>query len=81
MNCLLIIVQCCIGELGFLSFCFEEFLQSDVNPSILNPALKRILPDGERCSEVAEGIEECIKRLQAETNASDEAAKVVLSEI
>ncbi|NQZ68287.1 MAG: lipid-A-disaccharide synthase [Lentisphaeria bacterium] len=60
---------------------FEEFLQSDVNPSILNPALKRILPDGERCSEVAEGIEECIKRLQAETNASDEAAKVVLSEI
>jgi len=60
---------------------FEEFLQADVNPDVLAPALARILPDGGRRKDVMIGIERCIDRLGGRKNASRVAAEAVLAEL
>lgn len=60
---------------------FEEYLQGDVRAEVLAPAVERILPDGERHTEVMAGIDLCIERLGGEENVSRIAAQAVLDEV
>lgn len=56
---------------------FEEFIQHRVKPSILLPALERIVPDGERRQEVVDGMASVVGLLEGETDASMNAATVI----
>ena len=60
---------------------YEEYLQSDVNASVLVPALERIMPGGNRREEVLSGINLAIERLGGKQKASELAAEVILSEL
>lgn len=57
---------------------FEEFLQNEVTPANLVPALRAILPDGRRRGDVIEGMAETVGRLVTGKNASVLAANAVL---
>ena len=60
---------------------YEEFLQKDVRPEILVPALEAILPGGKRRQEVEEGIKTVVEKLGGETDAFKNAAEVILKSI
>ena len=49
---------------------YEEYLQGDVSPRVLVPALERILPNGERRAEVETGIREVTDALETGEDAS-----------
>lgn len=57
---------------------FEEFIQGDVQPSLLCAALQRILPGGDRRDEVVAGMDRVIAALGGAGNASKTAAEAVL---
>ena len=57
---------------------FQEFLQGDVCPKVLGPALEAILPGGARRAEVEAGMSEAVAQLGERTNASALAATAVL---
>ena len=60
---------------------YEEFMQGDVKPATLIPALERILKDGSRRIEVESGIKLAIDRLGGTQKASAMAADIVIKEI
>lgn len=60
---------------------FQEFLQSAVSPDNLVPALKAIMPGGNRREEVLSGMAEMVKLLGGEASVSDNVAREVLSVI
>ena len=60
---------------------YEEYLQGDVNPTVLIPALERILMEGNRRQEVESGIKLAVQRLGGIKKASAMAAEIVLKEI
>jgi lipid-A-disaccharide synthase len=60
---------------------FEEYLQNEVTPSRLLPALRRILPDGERRETSVNGMRKAVGQLETTTNASRNAAEAVLDEL
>ncbi len=60
---------------------FEEFLQNNVTPNVLVPALERILPGGASRAQAIEGIAKAVSRLGAGRNASRAAAEAVLAEL
>ncbi len=57
---------------------FQEFLQGDVCPKVLGPALEAILPGGARRAEVDSGMSEAVAKLGEHTDASALAAAAVL---
>ncbi len=62
---------------------FEEFLQDDVRPAVLVPALERILPGGARHDLALAGIAKAVGALRtpAGESASRNAARLVLEEL
>jgi lipid-A-disaccharide synthase len=58
---------------------FEEYLQGDVCPEVLVPALQRILPGGERRQQAEEGIVDAVQALGGSSNASRRAAEAVIN--
>ena len=58
---------------------YEEYLQGQVTPTILVPAIERILPDGPRRQDVLAGIEEVVIALGSKEDASAKAADTILS--
>ena len=58
---------------------YEEFLQGQVKPSILVPAIERILPEGERVDLVLDGMREMVKELGGKTNVANNVANAALS--
>jgi len=57
---------------------FEEFLQGDVAPQVLGPALEAILPGGTRRADVEDGMAEAVGKLGERSNTSQRAAAAVL---
>lgn len=57
---------------------FEEFLQGDVNPAVLGPALERILPGGVRRADVETGMQQAVASLGDRTAVSAAAARAAL---
>lgn len=57
---------------------YEEFLQSEVKPSLLIPAVERILPGGKRRNEVITGMKEMVNNLGGEKSVSKTAANSIL---
>jgi lipid-A-disaccharide synthase len=57
---------------------YEEYLQGDVCPEVLVPALQRILPGGERRDEVEADIRKVGQDLETGEDASANAAKTVI---
>ena len=60
---------------------YEEFLQGDVCPAVLVPALEKILPEGERRKEVEEGMIEMIQKLKSGQDVAANAAAEVFKTI
>ena len=61
---------------------YEEFLQGDVAPRVLVPAMNRIMPGGERRDEVLAGIREVRESLTVDdTDASAKAAEAILKQL
>lgn len=60
---------------------YEEFLQGDVAPQVLVPALERILPGGARRAEVEAGMKLAVALLGEDRAASDTAAAAILREL
>ncbi len=60
---------------------YEEFLQNQVKPSALIPAMERILPGGERREEVVEGMREMVRNLGGEKSVAETAANSILNMI
>lgn len=60
---------------------YEEYLQADVSPAVLAPALERILPHGPRRADVLRGIDDAVLALGGDTDASTQAATEVLAAI
>ena len=58
---------------------YEEFLQGQVKPSVLVPAVERILPEGERVDLVVDGMREMVKELGGKTNVSNNVVNAALS--
>lgn len=58
---------------------FQEFLQGQVCPAVLGPALETILPGGSRRADVEAGMHEAVVALGGARNASRRAAEAVLS--
>ncbi len=57
---------------------FQEYLQGDVRPEVLGPALEAVLPGGARRAEVEAGMAEAVAKLGEHTDASALAATAVL---
>lgn len=57
---------------------YAEFLQHEVVPEVLGPALLSILPGGERRADVTRGLEEAVAKLGGQVPASERAAAIVL---
>jgi lipid-A-disaccharide synthase len=57
---------------------YEEYLQGDVCPQVLVPALERILPGGERREQVETDIRKVGEDLETGEDASANAAKAVI---
>jgi lipid-A-disaccharide synthase len=61
---------------------YDEFLQGDVNAATLSDSMEKILPDGERRSEVEKDIKEVVDSLSADKeNASRKTAEAVMKTI
>ncbi len=60
---------------------YEEFLQGEVRPEKLVPALLRILPDGDRHKAVVEGMRKAVSRLRGGSPPNEAAARIVLEEL
>lgn len=60
---------------------FEEFLQGQVHPDFLAPAVKRILPGGERAEATLTKMQTTVQRLSAKDNASRTAAGLIVESI
>lgn len=60
---------------------YEEFLQGDVRPDNLLPALERILPGGERRTQTLAGMDAAVAALGGQRSASQAAARAVLAEL
>ena len=60
---------------------YQEFLQGEVRPEILTPALKAILPGGERRLEVENGIAEVVQKLGGREGSLKRAAEVIIETI
>lgn len=60
---------------------YEEFLQSQVKPSALIPALERILPNGARREQVVAEMKEMVQNLGGEKSVAETAATSILSTI
>ncbi len=58
---------------------YEEFLQGKVKPSILVPAVERILPTGERAELVVTDMKEMVDKLGGESTVANNAATSILS--
>ena len=59
---------------------YEEFLQGDVNATILSDAVAKILPGGERRKEVEQDIKNVVKSLSPQKNSpSRRAAEAVIA--
>ncbi len=58
---------------------FEEFLQGDVRPAILGPAVEAILSGGRRREAVMLGLREAVAALGAGSNSCERAARAVLA--
>lgn len=57
---------------------YPEFLQGDVNPDKLLPALESILPGGEKRQDVERGIAEVLEKLGGRNGSLKRAAEVIL---
>ena len=60
---------------------YQEFLQGEVRADILAPALKKILPGGERREEVENGISEVVEKLGGRSGSLKRAAEVIIETI
>lgn len=60
---------------------YEEFLQGDVRPELLGPALERVLPGGSRCAEVDSGMSAAVAAVSSGHRATENAARAVLGVI
>jgi lipid-A-disaccharide synthase len=60
---------------------YQEFLQKEVRPEILAPALEEILPGGERRKEVDDGIAEVVEKLGGRSGALKRAAEVIIETV
>ncbi len=60
---------------------YQEFLQGSVRPSVLIPALSKIMPGGERRAQVVQEMQEMINALGTGMAVADNAAKVALDMI
>jgi len=60
---------------------YQEFLQGEVRPDVLAPALKKILPGGERRVEVENGISEVVEKLGGRSGSLKRAAEVIIETI
>lgn len=60
---------------------YQEFLQGDVRPEILAPALQKILPGGERRAEVEKGMAEVVEKLGGRSGSLKRAAEVIIETI
>lgn len=57
---------------------YEEYLQDDVQPAVLVPALEKIMRDGERRAMVEEQMQEVLDKLSSKKGACRAAAEKVL---
>ena len=57
---------------------YQEFLQGEVKADVLAPALKKILPGGERRAEVEQGISEVVEKLGGRSGSLKRAAEVII---
>lgn len=57
---------------------FEEFIQGDVRPERLAPAVKAIMTGGSRRQEVIAGMHDCVRALGSSRNSCRRAAQAVL---
>ena len=60
---------------------YQEFLQGEVRPDVLLPALKSILPGGERRKEVEDGMAEVVEKLGGRTGSLKRAAEVIIETV
>jgi lipid-A-disaccharide synthase len=60
---------------------FDEFLQGDVRPEILGPAVEAIMVDGPRRDDVIQGMGDCVAALGRGENVCENAARAVLEVI
>jgi len=60
---------------------FQEFLQGQVRPAVLGPALEAILPGGSRREFVDTGMAECLRALGGHREICRNTARAVLAEI
>lgn len=60
---------------------FEEYLQGDVRPAVLAPAMLRILPGGARRQEALAGMAQAVAALGGPGQADAAAAREILAEL
>ncbi|MCH2204538.1 MAG: lipid-A-disaccharide synthase [Lentisphaerales bacterium] len=60
---------------------YEEFLQGEVRPEVLSPALEKILPDGRRYQAVQKGMASVVEKLGGKKGTLKRAAECIIETV